>query len=391
MTGAFWAGVFCLLATALHLASVAGAAMRCRARRRPLAPPADAPPVSLVRPVCGLDNHAEATLRSTFALDWPDYEILFCVARADDPVVPLVRALIEAHPERAARLLIGEDRISANPKLNNVAKGWVAARHDWVVIADSNVAMPPDAIQRLTARWTADTGAVCSPPAGSRPETFWAEVECAFLNTYQARWQFLADAAGIGFAQGKAMLLRRDVVERRGGIAALGAELAEDAATTKLVRGQGLHVRLVGNAFEQPLGARTARQVWARQARWAKLRRLTFPLFYMPEVLSGAAIPTLAAAGAAVPAGIDPALAVASLWVVWYGAELALARVAGWHLSARQPLACLVRDLLLPALWIDAWLGSDFVWRGTAMRADTAPFASAEALAPAAGIGPPVT
>jgi ceramide glucosyltransferase len=163
------------------------------------------------------------------------------------------------------------------------------------------------------------------------------------------------------------MLFRRDIVTDGGGIAALGAELAEDAATTKLVHAAGLRVRLVGNAFAQPLGARSARQIWSRQARWAKLRRLTFPLFYAPEILCGAAWPTLAVACAADGLGLNVAAAIGVLWFVWYGAEMALASVAGWHLSARLPFACLVRDVILPVLWIVAWVDNDFVWRGTAM------------------------
>jgi ceramide glucosyltransferase len=92
--------------------------------------------------------------------------------------------------------------VSNNPKLNNVLKGWRAASHDWIVLADSNVLMPRDYIERLFASWRADTGLVASPPIGSHPEGVWAELECAFLNTYQARWQYIADAFGFGFAHG---------------------------------------------------------------------------------------------------------------------------------------------------------------------------------------------
>ena len=159
-------------------------------------------------------------------------------------------------PDRPARLLIGDDRVSANPKLNNVVKGWKAARHDWVIIANSNVLMPPDYIQRLLARWRPNSGIVCSPPIGSQPESFAAEIECAFLNTYEARWQYAAEAAGFGFAQGKTMLWRRDILEAGGGIEALGAEIAEDAASTKLIHAQGLDAHLVDQPFQQPLGAR---------------------------------------------------------------------------------------------------------------------------------------
>ena len=254
---------FCIIATVVHVASIAIAIFRLRRNSLGEAPfQQELPPVSLVRPLCGLDNYAADTLRSTFDLDYPHYEILFCVAAANDPVVPLVENLIAQYPSANARLLIGDDRVSGNPKLNNVVKGWRAARHDWIVLADSNVLMPRDYIRQLFASWRADTGLVASPPVGCCPQGIWAELECAFLNTYQARWQFVIDSFGRGFAQGKTMLWRRADLESAGGIAALGKEVAEDAAATKIVRGSGLKVRLVDRPFVQPLGWRGAAEVW---------------------------------------------------------------------------------------------------------------------------------
>ncbi len=257
--------------------------------------------------------------------------------------------------------------LTSNPKLNNLIKGWRVARHAWVVMADSNVLMPPDYLQRLLAGWRVDSGLLCAPPIGCMPHGFWAEVECAFLNTYQARWQYAADTVGLGFAQGKTMLWRRADLERAGGIGALGAEIAEDAAATKVVRRAGRRVRLVDGAFGQPLGARTARQIWSRQVRWAKLRRATFPIFFVPELLSGSAAPLLAAAYAAAALDVSPGFVV-MFAAAWYGCEAALARAAGWHLSPLSPLAWLMRDVMLPTLWVQAWLGNSFSWRGNDMH-----------------------
>ena len=154
--------------------------------------------------------------------------------------------------------------------------------YDWVIMADSNVLMPVDYIQRLLARWRPDTGIVCAPPIGALAEFFGAEIECAFLNTYQARWQYAGESCGYGFAQGKTMLWRRETLEAGGSIEALGAEIAEDAAATKLIRAQGLNAHLVDRPFQQPLGRRRLRDVWSRQLRWARLRRATFPFFFAP-------------------------------------------------------------------------------------------------------------
>jgi ceramide glucosyltransferase len=363
------AGV-CVSSGGIHAFSVAMALRRCAQRDGRTPAPKHAPPVSIVQPLCGVETFSRETLRSIFALDYPDYEIIFCLASADDPIAPLVRRAIEANPQRPARLLIGDDRISANPKLNNVVKGWKAARRDWVIIADSNVLMPPDYIQRLLARWRSNTGIVCAPPIGSRPENFGAEIECAFLNTYEARWQYAGEAAGFGFAQGKSMLWRREILEAGGGIEALAAEIAEDAAATKLIHAQGFDAHLVSQPFQQPLGARRLKDVWSRQKRWARLRRATFPVQFVPELLTTSLL-TIGAAGFAAPEfGASVWLSVLLAAMFWYGAEAFLAVVAGWPLSWRTPLACMVRDTLLPFLWALAWTGDAVVWRGNAMKVD---------------------
>ncbi|HEY4821714.1 MAG TPA: glycosyltransferase, partial [Xanthobacteraceae bacterium] len=178
MTIAIWAvGGYCILSAAAHIGSILIAARRCRrARSVPLRAEKKTalgvvgltrflrrrglhlgkerlggaaggaalavPGVSLVRPICGLENHIEDTLRSAFHLDYPRYEIIFCAAAANDSALPLVRRLIADHPHVPARLLIGNEAISENPKLNNVCKSWQAAAYDRIVMADSNVLMP---------------------------------------------------------------------------------------------------------------------------------------------------------------------------------------------------------------------------------------------------------
>ena len=355
------------VAAAIHGASIALTLRKLR--EKPAAQSRfGTPPVTIVRPVCGLDGEAELTLRSSFRLDYPRYEILFCVASPNDPVIPLVRQLIAQHPEADARLLVGDDVVSENPKLNNCVKGWLGAKFGWIVLSDSNVILPPDYLQRLFEVWDEEAGLVCAPPVGAAPKSLPAEFECAFLNEYQARWQYFADAIGAGFAQGKSMLWRRELLEANGGIAALGSETAEDAASTKIVRGMGLSVRLADAYFVQPLGWRGAKEVWARQVRWARLRRVSFPLCFSLEIFSGGIWPS-------VMVGVAAGLAGLPLWLglvfaaIWYGAEAVFARRLGCHWNWRSPFLCLLRDLLLPLLWIEGWLGREFQWRGNAMVA----------------------
>lgn len=368
-TAILGAAAFAFLALALHLASVATAAMRCRPAQHDIPVPADPKPISVVIPICGLDNYAEDTLRSAFRLNYPRYELIFCAARADDTALPVIRRLMADHPWIDARILVGNERISENPKLNNVVKGWREARHAWIMMPDSNVLMPRDYPQRLLAHFKSDTGLVCSPPVGCLPDGFWAELECAFLNNYQARWQYFADAAGFGFAQGKTMLWRREHLESAGGIRALGLEAAEDAASTKIVRRLGLRVRLVEPPVRQPLGRRSAGEVWKRQQRWARLRRASFPLYFAPEIFSGSLAPLLAVLFLAWQLDVTLLGSALLFATLWYGAEMLLLLKAGWHFSRVSLVCAVLRDLMLPVLYLKAWGGSHFEWRGNDMRA----------------------
>jgi ceramide glucosyltransferase len=364
------AGVFAVAAVCMHVLVGALTVWRCRyARVRASRTPASLPPISIIRPMCGRDACEHITLRSSFRLDYPTYELLLCCAAKDDPVVPLARRLIAEHPNVPARLLIGNERVSENPKLNNMVKGWYAAQHPWIVMADSNVLMPPDYLRAVVSVWRKDTGLVCAPPVGAFPANFAAEFECAFLNTYQASWQYAADSARFGFAQGKTMLWRRDTLDDAGGISALGLESAEDAAATKIVRRAGLRVTLSDSPSVQPLGVRQLAHVWSRQVRWARLRRASFPLLFAPEILTGAALPMLCAAAACDYADLEPAAAAVALAGIWYGTEAMVAWAAGWHLSWRSPLAWAMRDAALPLLWAQAWAGRGFTWRGNDMEA----------------------
>ncbi|MER8368660.1 ceramide glucosyltransferase [Mesorhizobium sp. M1378] len=370
-----------LLSIALLLSNLASILLASLKLKRParIAPPAaDAPPVSIVVPARGVEPFAEETLERAFSLDWPRYELIFCVAHTDDPVVKPITAAMARFPAIRARLLVGDDRISGNPKLNNCVKGWEAAHYRWVILADSNVLMPSDYVQQLMAAWRPDTGLVCSTPIGSRPDGFWGEVECAFLNTLQARWQYAGEALGLGFAQGKSMLWNKPMLDANGGIRALAAEIAEDAAATKLVNGLGLRVNLVASPFEQPLGRRTLGEIWSRQARWARLRRVTFALFFAPEILIGAAPPLVLALIAAAAAGVSlPATAIAVL-VAAYLPECVLASAKGWHLSPRTIPAMMARDLMLPAIWARGWLSGAVDWRGNVMTIQTKAVAELE-------------
>jgi ceramide glucosyltransferase len=361
------AGSIALVASCLHALTL-GLAMWWLRRAPRIAPArASAELVSVVRPVCGLEEHVDETLRSGFLLADPAYELIFCAHKPSDPVVPLVRRLVAEYPRISSQLLFGDAKASDNPKTDNIIKSGAAINGQWVMFCDSNVILHDDHIQRQIAAWTPATGAVSSPKIGVRPENFWAEVECSVLNSLLARWNIAVAAMGLGFAHGACMLMGRHDLERIGGVQALASEAAEDHALTKLVSARGLRVELA-NPVVQPLGRRSALEVWTRQARWARLCRLSFPLAFSPQVLFGALFPTIAAGIAASTLNASIIATVLGQIAFWYGAELIFVRAAGWHLSWQTLPACVVRDALIPIIWINAWISGKFRWRGKMVR-----------------------
>jgi ceramide glucosyltransferase len=324
------------------------------------------PRLTLLRPICGRDAFDEETLGSSFYQDYPCYEVIFCVEDADDPCVEVVRRLIAAHPAVPARLLIGKSAITGNPKLNNLAKGWRAVTTDWVCMSDSNLLLPQGYLQSVVATWGGQTGLVSSPPVGVRPEGLAASIECAFLNGNQARLQLVSDSAGHGFAQGKTLFWNRKLLNRHGGLAALGQHLAEDVAATKLIRSEGLRVSLTQHPFAQPIGRRSFAQVWSRQLRWSRVRRDGFPVLFAAEIANGVMMPLLVLAAASLLLSLSSAVVLSYLGL-WYSAEILLIWWAGWPMGWRDLVALPLRDLLMPALWAATFLNRGIEWRGNAM------------------------
>ena len=191
-------------------------------------------------------------------------------------------------------------------------------------MADSNVLMPPDYIRRLFSRWTAGSGLVASPAAGIRPKGFWAELECAFLNTYQARWQLAADQLGFGSPRARRALAAQHPRERRRD-RRVGGGGGRGFAATNIVHRAGLKVRLAGMPFPQPLGFRSLAEVWRRQLRWARLRRVGLKAYFIPELLTGGPFPTVRGRGGR-GRRRSPLYRVVALFLAWYGAEFLLAR-----------------------------------------------------------------
>jgi len=130
------------------------------------------------------------------------------------------------------------------------------------------------------------------------------------------------------------------------------------------VRASNRSVGVLPCPLEEPAGVRSAKDVWGRQVRWARIRRECFPYVFVFEVFAGGLFPLIAVAVAAHSYGYSMSSAVLAQCLLWYGAELAFLSCVGWHLSTSSLPAALVRDLMLPVQWILAWRSGPIVWRG---------------------------
>lgn len=322
-------------------------------------------PVSVLVAIGQVEPATEACLAALFRLEHRPLELLFCAEAENEPAVAVVRRLIAAGPQIEGRLLVGRGAPSHNPKLDNLEKGWEAARFPGILIVDDNVEVPADVLTRVARRLDARTGVVCALPVGVAPTSFAAEVECAFMNTHQARILFAAEAVGMGWGHGKVMFVQRSLLTDVGGFDALRQGQAEDAVITEICRRAGASLRFVDGAVPQPLGWRAPGTVWNRQLRWAQIRRrMVGPVFAL-EPLATLWLPAVAAGAVGSRLGMVAAIvAAATSVVVWITVETLLARIAGWPVGRWTPAAIVVRDLSVVPLWAIAWFKRAYVWRG---------------------------
>jgi ceramide glucosyltransferase len=339
------------------------------------APRLSAADFTIVAPLAGARDASPGYLAALCALSRAGAEVWLCVAEPDDPALPRVRA---AWPD--APLLLGSDT-TFNPKLNNIRKGLDAARRPFVALCDAGVAVGEADLVRAAALLSDRVGLVLALKAGTAPANFAAEMECAYINGHQARFLLAADRLGLAVASGGITILSRDTLHEIGGHRGFLHYIADDYSVVRAVRGRaGRTTRLADHMPGMPLGERAWGEVWRRQVRWGSTR-LNLPVEVRALVLFEPVIGWFAASVAGVVAmlagGLEASLVVVALvahTIAWFAAE-------GWFLAGyglpfrpRAWLAALVRELLMPVLAAQAWLGRHSIdWRGTDLAAGWRP------------------
>jgi ceramide glucosyltransferase len=326
-----------------------------------------------LKPLKGLEENLEANLDTFFHLRYPSYEILFSVASANDPALPLVRRLMLKYPQVSARLFIGDVKAGPNPKVNNIIDSFERAENDWVLISDSNTRLDYDYLERLALQFEDDVGVLTSVVRGCEPSGLGGWLENIFLNTFYARWMCLAFYFKNPIVLGKSMLLRKSSAQRFGGVKTLARYIAEDFMAGEAMQKLGLRVELLQVPVSQPLGRYSFTQFWQRHLRWGRIRKnQARPLFCIEPFLSS---PISGALGAWVLSYFfdQPWLLFFSLHLlIWFMSDMMirhrLKEPLFWDELPEQMGLWLMREFLSLPLWLHIAVGNTVNWRGQKLK-----------------------
>jgi len=330
---------------------------------------AKAPKVSVIVPVKGIHAELADNFDALFRQSYADFEILFVVADSCDPAIALIEAAIVRHSGIPARLLIGDDKVSGNPKVNNLAKAEHKAQHELLMMCDAGVKIQPDMLSRMVARLDPTVGLISTIPVAVRPGNFVGELECAMYNGFGARMLIAADFVGIVATLGIIMLLRKRDLARIGGIPAMGLGLCEDSVLGAAIRAVGLDTIVMDWPAIYPVGCRRFSDFWDRHLRWHCCRRYHNKASFIAE-------PFGCAAGATLAGGIfwNHVVAAHTTTVIfiflagWFALEALYLKRKDWPFSWRSPAAWIARELLLPVLWLQACVTRSLNWHGNRLN-----------------------
>ncbi len=323
------------------------------------APPAG-PPVSILKPLYGLEPDLYETLRTFCVQDYPQYEVVFGIQDPADPAGGVVRRLQAEYPDRDLILVVNDRLIGSNRKVCNLANIFERVRYDYLVLADADIAVGPDYVRTVTAPLAdAGVGIVTCLYRGIAYGGVWSRLGSLFIQDWFVPSVLLARLLGqTGFAFGATIALRRDALLAIGGFPALASHLADDYEIGARTRALGLRTLLSPYVVNTAVAEPTLSDLWTHQLRWLRTIRLVNPAGYAASVFSFA-LPVAAIGGALV----GSAQAVACMFLA-----LALRLMLHWHTSRRlgahpQWRLWPAADLLLLALWLTGFLGRRVRWR----------------------------
>src|SRR6266436_2116944 len=333
-----------------------------RARRLP----EFAPPVSLLKPVHGVDFRSHVNFASFCIQDYPNYEILFCVNGMDDPAVPFLQQAIKDFPKCSIRILSNAPRIGSNLKVNNLILLAREAKHEIIVQSDGDVMVSPDYLKSVVAEYADPAvGVVSCFYRGVAEKNFWAEVEAVGAASDFFAGALVANLPGsVTFALGASVATTKTWLAKIGGYEALADLLADDYEIGNRVYRAGGKALLSREVVWTMYPAQTLKSFWEHQVRWARTVRLVRPASFFGLVVTHGLPWCVLAAAVAPTAWIGAAFVAAYLvlrllmaWVVGvWGVRDQVLRKKLWLVP--------VRDAIHFAVWLAGFASKRVKWGG---------------------------
>jgi ceramide glucosyltransferase len=325
--------------------------------------PGFTPPVSILKPLSGLDEGLEDNLASFYRLAYPGYEIVFSFASASDPAYPVARRVADRHSAVPTAFVFDPRDSGGNAKVDRLAAATERARHRLIMFSDGNVRVHPDFLARAVSHFADPrVGLVSHLFRAAGAESLASRIETLYLNgCLLPGTSAISGILRMPCVVGKSILVSRTALEVAGGFPALQHYLAEDYLIGREVRRAGYRVVLSADVIDTMEVHKTARAVWNRHRRWAMMRRRLGGALYLAEAFAGALPWALAASatGAWWPA--------AFLLAARYAFEGRVARALGSPLSVLDTLLLPVRDLGATAVFFAGLAGRSVRWRGRAL------------------------
>lgn len=341
---------------------IGAAAAVIRFARCPSPAVSDQPAVSLLKPLHGDERGLYENLRSFAEQDYPALQIVLGVNHPKDGALPAVHTLIRDLPARDIALVVDARASGSNQKVANLENMLEVARHDVIVLADSDMRVDRRYLGAVTAPLhDRQTGVVTCLYKGVPTGGKWSEFGAMHINFGFLPSALVAESLGLGGGCfGATIALRRETLERIGGFARLRDELADDHRIGGEVRALGLSVVLSpyiveARVFEPSLG-----DLWRHELRWARTVRAMAPAGFAGSVL---AHPVVIAALAAAAAGFG--LTACSFLVISCVLRWAMARLIAdaLGLPPAKPWLLPMRDALSFAVFVASFFGRTVFWR----------------------------
>ena len=350
------------LAVGATVYSVAALAAVCTRIRPAPAPSRAAPPsVTVFKPLCGAEPETYECLRSFCDQDYPDFQVVFGVADKYDPVVPIIERLQAEFPSRDLKLVVDRRQHGTSRKVSNLVNMMPAARHDYFVIADSDVRVERDYLSRVVAPLQDEgVGIVTCAYSGVPRAGVWSLLGSQFINEWFIPSVRVAALGGSrAFAFGVTIAMSRRVLCRIGGFMSIVNQVADDYRLGELTRNLGLRTVLSDVEVETFVAEASLGDLVRHELRWLRTIRAVRPVGYLSAFITFG-VP-VAALGVVLGGGGPVTLAMLFITAL-ARALLHIKRRGDKHLL-RQLLVLPLRDLLSVALWNWGFVTRSVHWR----------------------------